>query len=59
MTPTPGICDRTQQVRDAIVGLIPSVSNCADVTNAHLADISELWLPFVGLTALKAGISTG
>ena len=54
-TTTTGICDRTQQVQDAIVGLIPSVSNCADVTNAHLADISGLWLPFVGLTALKAG----
>ncbi len=57
-TPTTGICDRTQQVRDAIVGLIPSVSNCADVTATHLAgidDFSPLLLPYAGLTALKAG----
>ena len=58
VTPTPGICDRTQQVRDAIVGLIPSVSNCADVTDTHLAGIdtfSPLSLNYAGLTALKAG----
>ena len=53
---TTGICDRTQQVRDAIVGLIPSVSNCADVTATHLAGIdSPLLLPYASLTALKAG----
>ena len=53
-----GICGRTQQVRDAIVGLIPSVSNCADVTATHLAGIdsdSPLLLPYADLTALKAG----
>ena len=51
-----GICARAQQVRDAIVGLIPSVSNCADVTATHLAGInSPLFLSGGGLTALKAG----
>ena len=37
---TTGICGRTAAVRTAIVGKISGVSNCADVTDAHLADIT-------------------
>ena len=33
------VCDRTPEVRDAIVEQIPDVSDCADVTEAHLAEI--------------------
>ena len=33
------VCDRTPEVRDAIVGKIPDVSDCGDVTEAHLAVI--------------------
>ena len=28
------VCDRTPEVRDEIVKLVPGVSNCADVTEA-------------------------
>ena len=33
------VCDRTPEVRDEIVKLVPEVSDCADVTEAHLAAI--------------------
>ena len=36
------VCDRTPRVRDEIVTLIPEVSDCADVTAAHLAGIEEI-----------------
>ena len=51
-----GICGRTQQVRDAIVAKISGVSNCANVTDAHLAAITGLLdLQNDGITALAAG----
>ena len=56
-----GICGRTKAVRDAILGMIPGVSNCADVTPEHLAGISGdfqnnfLNLISKGLSSLKAG----
>ncbi len=51
-----GICDRTQQVQDAIVALIPNVSNCADVTDTHLAAITgKLDLRGKSIDALAAG----
>ena len=54
--PTAGICGRTEAVRDAIVGLISDVSNCANVTDAHLAAITgNLNLDAKGITALAAG----
>ena len=39
-------CDRTEQVRDAIVAAVPGVSACANVTAAHLAAITSLDLGF-------------
>ncbi len=36
----PGICGRTKEVRDAIVGRISGVNRCHDVTPQHLAAIS-------------------
>ena len=58
--PTAGICDRTLQVRDALVAEISGVSDCADVTNTHLAAITG-WLRVddKGITALKAGDFAG
>ena len=54
--PTAGICGRTEAVRDAIVGRISGVTNCADVTDAHLAAITgTLYLDRKGITALAAG----
>ena len=49
------VCDRTQQVRDAIVAEVPGVSDCADVTETHLAAITSLNLSNKSITALKAG----
>ena len=57
----PGICGRTKAVRDAIVGRIPGVSHCRDVTPEHLAAIvgnassNNLNLSNRGLSSLKAG----
>ena len=60
-----GICGRTPEVRDALVGLIPGVSDCAAVTAADLAaitgplDLSSQSIDelaagdFAGLTALE------
>ena len=54
--PTAGICGRTEAVRTAILGKISGVSNCANVTDAHLAAISTgLNLNGKGITALAAG----
>ena len=53
--PTAGICGRTEQVRTAIVALISGVSNCALVTDAHLAAITGLYMDRQGITALAAG----
>ena len=39
-----GVCDRTRQVRDALVRSIPEASTCGDVTPAHLARITALTL---------------
>ena len=36
------VCDRTPQVRDAIVTAGSGVSNCRNVTEAHLAAITLL-----------------
>ena len=50
------VCDRTPQMRDAIVAAVPSVSTCGEVTKAHLtSDITSLFLNGQSLTALKAG----
>ncbi len=60
----PGICGRTRAVRIAIVGKIPGVSRCHDVTPEHLAAIvgndtsnnpNNLNLSRKGLSSLKAG----
>ena len=51
-----GICPRTQQVRDAILGKITGVTNCALVTDLHLAAITgTLDLLSGGVTALQPG----
>ena len=47
--------DRTQQVQDTIVALVPGVDAADDVTAAHLALITNLNLSNQSITALKAG----
>ena len=36
----PGICSRTQQVQDAILAVLPDVSDCANVSTSDLASIT-------------------
>ena len=56
---TGGVCDRTPQVRDALVALAQNrdaaVTDCMQVTETQLARITVLALDDTGLTALKAG----
>ena len=59
-TPAAGICGRTEEVRDALVALIPGVSDCAAVTTAQLAAITgPLDLFGKNITALAAGDFAG
>ena len=37
--PVTPVCDRTPEVRDAIMEKVPDVDDCADVTEAHLVEI--------------------
>ena len=60
LAPPPGICARTEAVRDAIVARIESARDCAQVTAAHLAGIADpLELGDKGITSLKAGDFAG
>ena len=61
--PSTGICDRTQQVRDAIVAAVAGVDDCADVTSEHLAGIAGAFdLDETGIASLQsrdfAGLSS-
>ena len=53
------VCDRTEQVRDEIVAAVPGVTDCADVTDAHLAAIASLNLRSGSIMALAAGDFAG
>ena len=57
-SPDPSVCARTEQVRDAIVALVP-VSDCADVTDVHLADIRALDLLRSSIVTLQEGDFAG
>ena len=59
-TPSPalsgGICDRTQQVQDEILGKLPNISDCASVTNSGLSGITgDISLADSGVGTLRAG----
>ena len=60
---TGGVCERTPQVRDALVahaqGRDAAVTDCSDVDATHLAAVNTLSLEDPGLTALKAGDFAG
>ncbi len=49
------VCDRTSQVRDAIVAIVPGIDECKDITSTHLSVISSLNLSNLTITALKEG----
>ena len=51
-----GVCERTPEVRDAIIAAVPGVHACEDVSAEHLAAITgEFSLREKGITALRAG----
>ena len=52
---TAGICGRTAAVRSTILGKISGVTDCANVTETHLAAINQVVLPQGSTTALAAG----
>ena len=54
-----GICNRTQEVRDAILAKLSDVSDCADVTDAHLAGIAKLVVNFTTAMSIKSGDFAG
>ncbi len=59
-TPRLGICDRTKQVRDAIVAKIAGVGNCTQVTDAHMAKIKgRLRLENTQISSLRSGDFAG
>lgn len=57
--PNPAVCDRTPQIRDAIVTAIDGVTSCTGVTSAHLLSIRFLGADDTGLTALQSGDFNG
>ena len=59
VTPTPGICGRTQQVRDEILNALSGVDDCAAVTVADLATVTELYIVRQNVTALRSGDFAG
>ncbi len=57
---TAGINARARQVREAILARIDGITDCADVTNAHLAGITgELDLSSSEIDSLSAGDFAG
>ena len=53
------VCDRTPQVRDAIVAAVPGINGCKDITAAHLAAITSLELGSKSIRFLKTGDFSG
>ncbi len=49
-----GVCDRTMEVKDALIAALPDVSGCSDVTDDLLASILSLNLGSKGIVSLKA-----
>lgn len=55
VTTPASICDRTSQVRDAIVAEVTGVTTCGNVTDVHLGEITVLDLDDQSITTLQAG----
>ena len=57
--PNPPVCDRTPQIRDAIVSEIQGVTDCGDVTAEQLAGVEKIWAGHTGISELRAGDFNG
>lgn len=53
------VSERTPAVRDAIVAVVPNVNDAGDVTETHLAAITNLNLRSKGITEIKSGDFSG
>ena len=53
-----GICERTTQIRNAILWQLSDVSHCEDVTAEHLASVKSI-NPAHGISSLKSGDFAG
>ena len=53
-TPSPNICDRTEQVQQAILEQLPGVNSFKKVTTAHLESVTALDLSGQSITELQA-----
>ena len=49
-----GVCDRTEEIRDAIVAAVTGVTDCAEITETQLGQITTLTLFGLNITALAA-----
>ncbi len=49
-----GICDRSPQMRAAILARIPGVNDCSKVSDSHLNGVTALWLGKRGASSLKS-----
>ena len=56
VTPTPGICDRTEKIQEVILAEFADVDDCAAVTVANLASITSLGA--FGLGTSNQGITS-
>ena len=54
LSPQDGVCDRTAEIRDAIVSAVTGVTDCAEITETQLGQITTLTLFGVSITALAA-----
>ena len=63
VVPMGGVCERTPQVRDALVAKAQAndaaVTDCSDVDETALAGITDVRLDSLGIAALKPGTSQG
>ena len=58
--PNPAVCDRTPQVRDAIVERLKDVAECSEVTGEDLLSLkSSIFLSDIRMDALKQGDFSG
>ena len=53
------ICGRTQEVQDAILNKLTDVSDCAQVTDSHLAGITRLTVRFTSSQAIESNDLAG
>ena len=49
-----GVCDRTEEIRDAIVAAVTGVTDCAEITETQLGQITTLTLFGLNIRALAA-----